>query len=112
MPFVRSHVERSAEAVAQGFVVSPERKRVAEFLSGGGVDQFERAILGVVVELLQDPGFDLGAPVGEGDFVEIVLDNGLSFRGSLFVDCLWREGCGYGGWSEGRWCGCRLRLHG
>ena len=36
--FVRCYVERGVEAVAQRFVVGPERKRVTEFLSGGGVD--------------------------------------------------------------------------
>ncbi len=110
--FIRSHVERGVEAVAQSFVVGPERERVAEFLSGGGVDQFERAVLGVVVEFLEDPGFDLGTAVGEGDFVEIVFDYGFGFGGSLFGNCGRWNGCGYGGWGRGRWCGCGLRLCG
>ena len=70
----------------QGFVVGPKRERVAEFLSGGGVDEFELAVLGVVIEFFEDPGFDLRATVGEGDFVKVVLDDGFGFGGSLLGD--------------------------
>ncbi len=98
-PFVRGHVERGVETVAHSLVVSPERKWVAEFLRGGGVDEIEQAVLRVIVKLLEDPGFDLGAAVGEGDFVEIVLDDDFSFRGGLLSDGVGRDG----GRSRWRW---------
>ena len=60
-------------------VVGPERERVAVFFGRSGIDEVEWAVLRVVVELLQDPGFDLRAAVGEGDAVEIVLDDGFGF---------------------------------
>ena len=110
--FIRSYVERGAEAVAQSFVVGPERERVTEFLSGSGVDEIERAVLGVVVELFQDPGFYLGSAVGEGDFVEIVLDYGFGFGGGLLCDRVRWKACRCRGWGGGRRCGRRLCLDG
>ena len=99
--------------VAQSLVVSPEREWVAVFLSGGGIDEIELRVLSVVLEVFQDPGFDLGAAVGEGDFVEIVLDYGFGFGGGLFRDNgRWSRGtCGsHSGRLGGSRCG--LRGHG
>ena len=74
--------------LAQSFVVGPQRERIAVLLRRGRIDQIERAVLRVVVEFLQNPGFDLRAAVGEGDAVEIVLNDGLGLAGGLLGDTL------------------------
>jgi len=40
-----------------------------------GINQVERAVLGVVVELFQDPRLNLRAAIRKRDAVELVLDN-------------------------------------
>src|SRR5438128_820133 len=48
------------------------------------MNQFQGTTV-VVVKLLQNPGFDLTTAVGEGDAVEVVLDDSFSFRRGLLV---------------------------
>ncbi len=82
-------------------VVGPQRKRIAILRRGGRVDQVERPALGVVIEFLEDPRFYLTAAIGEGDAVQIVLDDGFGLAAGLLghsnaeavtADC----GCGRG----------------
>ena len=81
-----SHVEHAVELVAQGLVVGPERERVTILRGGSGIDEVERAVLGVVIELFQDPRLDLSAAVGEGDAIKIVLDDSFGFARGLLCD--------------------------
>ena len=83
LPSLRSDVERGIQLVAQALVVGPQRQRVSVLLGRAAIHQFERAVLLVVVELLQNPGLHLAAAVGEGDAVEIVLNDRFRFARGL-----------------------------
>jgi hypothetical protein len=70
----RRDVERSGELLGKRGVVGIERERTSVERRASGVDQVER-LTGVVLVLLEDPGGDLRAAVGEGDAIELVLDD-------------------------------------
>ena len=50
------------------------------------MDEVERVAFGVL-EVFEDPGSDLTAAIGEGDFVELVLDDGGGFGGGCYCGC-------------------------
>ena len=68
-------VEGGGELLVEAGVVGVEGERVAVELGGALMDEVQR-MAGVVLVLLEDPGGDLAALVGEGDLVERVLDGG------------------------------------
>ncbi len=86
----RRDVERGGELLGKRGVVGVERERMAVERRASGVDQVER-LTGVVLVLLEDPGGDLRAAVGEGDAVELVLDDGRGFGRGAGRRAWWRR---------------------
>ena len=71
----RRDIERGGELLVQVGVVGVEGERIAVELGRALMHHVQR-VPGVVLVLLEDPGGDLAALVGEGDLVEGVLDRG------------------------------------
>ena len=82
-----------AKAGGEGLVVGIEGKGIAVLLGGHLVDEVEGLAFAVLV-LLEEPLGDLAAAVGEGDLIELVLDDGGGFGGGL-------NGSGGGGGGRG-----------
>ena len=84
------HVERLAQSGGHACVVRGERERITELLRGLAVNNIERLALRVLEVppaiglALQNPADDLAAAVGEGDAVELVLNNGRALRSRLY----------------------------
>ena len=87
------NVERRAQASAKLFVIGPERERITILRAGSGIDQVELTGFGIIVEFLENPGFNLSPAVGEGDPVEVAL-NAEGATGA--VDALFEAGGGGG----------------
>src|ERR1700685_3853094 len=83
-------IEAAVDGLCDGGVVGVERERMAELLGSLVVDEIERTAV-AVLKVLEHPAGDLGSSVGEGDAVELILDDGAGLGRGLYH--------GYGGGS-------------